>query len=187
MWRISAAESTAAASVAKGQSVNVPTRPVSSTCLADDAVRDPRGIFTDLAMPAVAAIAGPMCINTLLRPMYPGAASSILTVCMMFPARFAPLQLLPSQYLLPDASCASDLHLCIFAQGCSRMLILLQLWSIALALSMWACAARTLLVCLGRTLPLQRRFVALNAVWRLCVFSRMLACDMHTQGVPRME
>ena len=163
------------------------TRPVSSTCLADDAVRDPRGIFTDLAMPAVAVIAGPMCINTLLRTMYPGAASSILTVCMMFPARFAPLQLLPSQYLLPDASCASDLHLCIFAQGCSRMLILLQLWSIALALSMWACAARTLLVCLGRTLPLQRRFVALNAVWRLCVFSRMLACDMHTQGVPRME
>ena len=110
-----------------------------------------------------------------------------VAACMMFPARFVPLQLLPSQYLLPDASCASDLHLCIFAQGCSRMLILLQLWSIALALSMWDCAARTLLVCLGRTLPLQRRFVTLNAVWRLCVFSRMLACDMHTQGVPRME
>ena len=45
----------------------MPTRPGSSTCLADDAVRDPRGIFTDLAMPAVAAIAGPMCINTRLR------------------------------------------------------------------------------------------------------------------------
>ena len=73
---------------------------------------------------------------------------------MMFPARFAPLQLLPSQYLLPDASCASDLHLCIFAQGCSRMLILLQLWSIALALSMWACSAQTLLVCLGWPLTL---------------------------------
>ena len=64
MWRISAAESTAAASVEKGQSVNVPTRPVSSTCLTDDAVRDPRGIFTDLAMPAVAAFAGPTCIRT---------------------------------------------------------------------------------------------------------------------------
>ena len=53
MWRISAAESTAAASVAKGQSVNVPT------CLADDAVRDLGGIFADLAMPAVVAFAGP--------------------------------------------------------------------------------------------------------------------------------
>ena len=137
-------------------------------------------IFTAPATLAVAALLGPRCTNTP-RAIYAGAASSILTACMMFPARFAPLQLLPSQYLLPDASRASDLHLCIFAQGCTRMFILLQLWSIALAVSMWACAARTLLVCLGQTLPLQRRFVALNAVWRLCVFSRMLACDMHTQ------
>ena len=140
-------------------------RKAPATCLADDAVRDPRGIFTDLAMPAVAAIAGPMCINTLLRTMYPGAASSILTACMMFPARFVPLQLLPSQYLLPDASCASDLHLCILAQGGSRTLSLLQLRNIALALSMWACVVLALLVCHGRTLTLGRRYVVLHAVW----------------------
>ena len=105
----------------------------------------------------------------------------------MFPARFVPLQLLPSQYLLPDASCASDLHLCIFAQGGSRTLSLLQLRSIALALSMWACVVRALLVCHGRTLTLGRRYVVLRVVWRFCVFIRMLACDMHTQGAPRME
>ena len=88
-----------------------------------------------------------------------------VAACMMFPARFVLLQLLPSQYLLPDASCASDLHLCIFAQGGSRTLSLLQLRSIALALSMWACVVRALLVCHGRTLTLGRRYVVHRAVW----------------------
>ena len=162
----------------------MPTRPVSSTCRADDAVRDPRGIFTDLAMPAVAAFAGPMCINTLLRTMYPGAASSILIACMMFSARFVPLQLLPSKYLLPDTSCALWIFAC--TQVGSRMLGLLWLWRIALRLRMWAGAARTLLQ-LERALSFERCLVPLHAMRRLCVLSRMLPGHMHMQRVPRVE
>ena len=181
------AASTAAASAEKSQSVNCTD--------ANFQVNLPRRRcrarpWRDFRRPRDACRSGirrAECINTLLRTIYPGAASSILTACMMFPARFVRLQLLPSQYLLPDASCASDLHLCIFAQGGSRTLSLLQLRSIALALSMWACVVRALLVCHGRTLTLGRRYVVLHAVWRFCVFIRMLACDMHTQGVPRME
>ena len=46
--------------------------PLSSTCRADDAIRDPGKIFTDLAMPAVAALAGPRCI------MDPGEGEAML-------------------------------------------------------------------------------------------------------------
>lgn len=105
----------------KNEGVSVPTRPLSSTCRADDATRDPGGIFT----PVATAFAGPRCINTSPRAMYPGTASSILDVRMMFPARCVPLQLLPTQYLLPHASCA----LWVFArtQVGGRMLGLLRL------------------------------------------------------------
>ena len=112
------------------------------------------------------------------------AGVCLLAARMMSPARLIPLQLLPTQYLLPHATCALWIFEDAQVGGCSLGLLRR---SIALALRVWARAARTLLVCLGRTLPLERRFVALNAVWRFCVFGRMLACDVHTQGVPRME
>ena len=43
-------------------------------------MRDPRGIFTDLAMPAVAAIAGPMCIkrSALREALDPGQGEAML-------------------------------------------------------------------------------------------------------------
>ena len=107
-----------------------------------------------------------------------------VAACMMFPARFVPLPLLPSQYLLPRATCA----LCIFegAQvgGCSLGLLR---WSIALALCLRARAARALLVCLGRALPLERRFVVLDAVGALRVFVGVLPCHVNSQAVPRVE
>ena len=164
----------------KKNSVDVPTRPVSSTCRADDAMRDPGGIFTDLA-----TFAGPRCINTRPRAMYPGTTSSILTSCMMFPARFVRLQLLPTQYLLPYTSCALWIFVCTQVDG--RMLGLLWLWRIALGLRMWACATRTLLLRLGRAPSFEGCFVLLHAMRRLGVLSRMLPGHVHTQGVPRVE
>ena len=90
--------------------------------------------------------------------MFPGAASCILAACMMFPARLIPLQLLPTQYILPHATCA----LWIF-EGAQVGVCNLGLLH-GLALRVWARAGRTLLVCLGRALPLERRFVELDAV-----------------------
>ena len=102
----------------------------------------------------------------------------------MFPARFVPLQLLPSKYLLPDTSCALWIFAC--TQVGSRMLGLLWLWRIALRLRMWACAARTLLQ-LERALSFDRCLVPTHALRRLRVLSKMLPSHMHTQGVPRVE
>ena len=125
------------------------------------------------------------CINTRLRTMYLGAASSILTACMMCPARFAPLQLLPTQYLLPYTSCALWIFVCTQVDG--RMLGLLWLWRIALGLRLRARAARTLLLRFGRALSLEWCFAPLHAMRRLRVLSRMLPSHMHSQGVPRVE
>ena len=66
-----------------------------------------------------------------------------VAACVMFPARFVPLPLLPSQYLLPHATCA----LWIFegAQVGVCNLGLLR-FACGLALRVWARAGRTLLV-----------------------------------------
>ena len=84
-----------------------------------------------------------------------------VVACVVFPAHFVPLPLLPSQYLLPHATCALWIFEGAQVGGCSLGLLR---WSIALALCLWARAARALLVCLGRALPLERRFVELDAV-----------------------
>ena len=52
---------------------------------------------------------------------------------------------------------------------------------------LWARAARALLVCLGRALPLERRFVVLDAVGALRVFVGVLPCHVNSQAVPRVE
>ena len=84
-----------------------------------------------------------------------------VAACMMFPARLIPLQLLPTQYILPHATSALWIFEGAQVGGCSLGLLR---WNIALALCLWARAARALLVCLGRALPLERRFVELDAV-----------------------
>ena len=127
--------------------------------------------------PAARTFAGPRCINA--RQMFPGAASCIL--CMMFPARLVPLQLLSTQYILPHATCA----LWIF-EGAQVGVCNLGLLH-GLALRVWARAGRTLLVCLGRAPPLERRFVVLDAVGALRIFVRVLPCHVNSQAVPRVE
>ena len=114
----------------------------------------------------------------------PGPASYILALRMMFPAAgFVLLQLLPPEGLLPDPPRA--LGISRGAEGGAGIGLLLRVIPFALhATRRRACAA---LLRLGRTLPLERRFVAFHAVRRPRILGGMLTGDVHSEAVPGVE